>query len=56
MALPVQAALQWRMSALTRQKITFAEMRAAGVCSDYRCSHHLAISGDRWPDDIGIHP
>jgi hypothetical protein len=52
------------MPALTRpnQKITFAEMRAAGVrglliyCPDYRCSHHAAMSGDRWPDDIGIHP
>ncbi|MFZ2159322.1 MAG: hypothetical protein WAV72_24815 [Bradyrhizobium sp.] len=38
------------------QKITFAEMRAAGVrglliyCRDYRCSHWQAISGDRWPD------
>jgi hypothetical protein len=48
------------MPALTRQKITFAEMRAAGVrglliyCSDYRCSHHIAISGDRWPDDVRL--
>jgi hypothetical protein len=39
-------ALQWRMPELTRpKKITFAEMRAAGVrwllvyCSDYKCSH-----------------
>jgi hypothetical protein len=42
------------------QKITFAEMRSAGVrgilvyCSDYRCSHHVAISGDRWPDDVRL--
>jgi hypothetical protein len=42
------------------QKITFAEMRAAGVrglliyCSDFRCSHHTAISGDRWPDDVRL--
>jgi hypothetical protein len=56
------------MPALTRrrsperrqQKITFAEMRAAGVrgllvyCSDYRCSHHIALSGDRWPDDVRL--
>ena len=41
------------------QKITLAEMRAAGVrglliyCSDYRCSHR-AISGDRWPDDVRL--
>jgi hypothetical protein len=42
------------------QKITLAEMRAAGVrglmiyCSDYRCSHWIAISGDRWPDDVRL--
>jgi hypothetical protein len=46
--------------ALPRQKITLAEMRAAGVrglliyCSDYRCSHMTTISGDRWPDDIRL--
>jgi hypothetical protein len=40
------------------QKITFAEMRASGVrglliyCSDYHCSHWIAISGDRWPGEI----
>jgi len=34
-------------------------MRSSGVhglliyCSDYRCSHYIAISGDRWPDDVG---
>jgi hypothetical protein len=38
------------------QKITFAEMRSSGVrglliyCSDYKRSHHVAISGDQWPD------
>jgi len=48
------------MPAVTRaQKITLAEMRAAGVrllinCSDYRCSHWTAISGDQWPDDIRL--
>jgi hypothetical protein len=37
-------------------KITFAEMLAAGVrgvlvyCSDYRCSHSMALMADRWPD------
>jgi len=42
------------------QKITLGEMRAAGVngllvyCSDYRCSHHLKISADRWPDEIRL--
>jgi len=48
------------MPAVLRQKITFAEMRAAGVrgllvyCSDYRCSRWTAISGDRWPDDVRL--
>jgi hypothetical protein len=47
------------MPALTHpQKITFAEMRDQGVrgvliyCADYRCSHSIAVSGDRWPDDV----
>ena len=41
-------------------KITFAELRASGVrgllvyCSDYRCSHSIAISGDEWPDDVRL--
>jgi hypothetical protein len=42
------------------QKITLAEMRASGVrglliyCSDYKCSHSTAISGDRWPDQVRL--
>jgi hypothetical protein len=41
-------------------KISFGEMRSSGVrglliyCSDYRCSHYIAISGDRWPDDVRL--
>jgi hypothetical protein len=41
-------------------KITFAQMRNGGVrgilvyCSDYKCSHSLAISGDAWPDDVRL--
>jgi hypothetical protein len=49
------------VSALTRpQKITFDEMRDTGVrgiliyCSDYKCSHSIAISADQWPDDVRI--
>jgi hypothetical protein len=49
------------MAALTRPiKITFAEMRAAGVrgiliyCSDYKCSHSIAISADQWPDHVRL--
>ena len=39
---------------------TFGEMRAGGVrglltyCSDYKCSHWTAISGDRWPDGVRL--
>ena len=42
------------------QKISLAEMRASGVrgllvyCSDYHCSHWIAISGDQWPDDVRL--
>ena len=42
------------------QKITLGEMRGAGVrgllvyCSDYRCSRHLKISADPWPDEVRL--
>jgi hypothetical protein len=42
------------------EKITFAEMRGSGIrglliyCSDFRCSHWTAISGDRWPDEARL--
>ncbi|SHN80932.1 hypothetical protein [Bradyrhizobium erythrophlei] len=45
---------------MREQKITLGEMRAAGVhgllvyCSDYRCSHHLKISADPWPDEVRL--
>ena len=48
----------WAMPA--ENKITFAEMRDMGVrgvlvfCSDYHCSHSIAISADRWPDDARL--
>jgi hypothetical protein len=41
-------------------KITFGELRASGVrdvpvyCSDYKCSHHVKISGDAWGDEIRL--
>ena len=41
-------------------KITFAQMRNSGVrgilvyCSDYRCSHSLALMADSWPDDVRL--
>src|SRR5262249_29150627 len=43
-----------------QEKITFADMREQGVCgllvycADYRCSHSIAISGDRWPGDLRL--
>jgi hypothetical protein len=43
-----------------QEKITFAERRAAGVrvilvyCSDYKCSHSLALMADQWPDDMRL--
>jgi hypothetical protein len=49
------------MPALPRsQKITLGEMRSTGVrglliyCSDYKCSHSIAISADPWPDDVRL--
>jgi hypothetical protein len=48
------------MPELTRQKITFAEMRAAGVrgvlvyCSDYHCGHWTGVNADRWPDQVRL--
>ena len=46
----------------TDQKITFGEMRSAGVrnvliyCSDYRCGHFNIVpdDADRWPDELRI--
>jgi hypothetical protein len=41
-------------------KITFAELRESGVhgilvyCADYRCSHSVEISADRWPDQVRL--
>ena len=42
------------------QKITFAEMRAAGVrgvliyCRDYRCSQWTRLDADRWSDHVRL--
>lgn len=41
-------------------KINFAEMRDSGLrgilvcCSDYRCSHSIALMADHWPDDLRL--
>jgi hypothetical protein len=60
-SLDARSAESWAMPALTRQqKIIFGEMRASGVrgipvyCSDYRCSHSIAMSADRWSDDVRL--
>ena len=49
------------MAACGPQKITFGEMRdeigVHGVlvyCSDFHCSHSVALSADRWPDDLRL--
>ena len=49
------------MLAATRPtKITFAEMRSAGVrgvlvyCCDHHCSHWVRLDSDRWPDDVRL--
>jgi hypothetical protein len=48
------------MTADHPQKITFGEMRASRVrdvlvyCRDHRCSHHIRISADRWPDHVRL--
>ena len=48
------------MPATRPEKITFGEMRAVGVrgvliyCSDYKCSHSVAIIADRWGDDVRL--
>lgn len=42
------------------QKITFGQMRGMGVrgvlvyCADYRCSHHIELDADRWPDEVRL--
>jgi hypothetical protein len=38
-------------------KITLGEMRAMGLCGVlvYRhCGHHVALSADRWPDEVRL--
>ena len=49
------------LSALTRpMKIAFREMRASGIdrllvyCADFRCSHSIQMSADRWPDHVRL--
>jgi hypothetical protein len=40
------------------ERITFGELRDMGLrgvpiyCADYRCSHSVALSADRWDDSV----
>jgi hypothetical protein len=42
------------------QKIAFEELRESGVrtvlvfCRDHRCTHHIEISADGWPDEVRL--
>jgi hypothetical protein len=42
------------------QRITFGDIREMGLrgvlvyCADYHCSHSVALSADRWADDIRL--
>jgi hypothetical protein len=42
------------------QKMTFGEMREIGVrgvvvhCADYKCSHSVKLSAERWADDVRL--
>jgi hypothetical protein len=42
------------------QKITLGEMRQSGVrglliyCTDHKCSHHIAVNADQWPDNVRL--
>jgi len=27
---------------------------SVGYCSDYHCSHSIALPADRWPDDVRL--
>ena len=43
-----------------KEKITFGEMRETGVrhvliyCCDHKCSRHVEVSADRWPDHVRL--
>ena len=43
-----------------QRKITLGEMHSSGVrglliyCADHHCSHSIAISTDRWPDEVRL--
>jgi hypothetical protein len=43
-----------------QQKITLGEMRQSAVtgllvyCSDDRCSRHIRITADGWPDEVRL--
>ena len=56
---PAQSAESWGISD-PAQKITFAQMRAAGVrsvlvyCADFRCGHSTSLAADYWADNVRL--
>jgi hypothetical protein len=49
------------MGSCALRKITFGEMRSAGgptgimvYCTDYQCSHSIAMAADQWPDHVRL--
>ena len=56
----IGAKIRGMMAPARPVKITFAELREQCVrgilicCSDYRSSHSIATSGDRWPGDLRL--
>ena len=57
---PIRGIMSTMATLASPQKITFAEMRESGArgllvyCADYRCSHSIAVSADRWPDEVQL--
>jgi hypothetical protein len=60
-SLDARSTESWGMPETARQqKITFGEMRESGIdriliyCADFRCSHSIQMSADRWPDHVRL--
>jgi len=58
--LPTQRFQFWDVTLTYQPKITFGDVRASCVrdvlvyCRDRKCSHHIAINADRWPDHVRL--
>jgi hypothetical protein len=57
---PIGGIMSTMAALASPQKINFAEMRETGArgllvyCADYRCSHSIAVSAERWPDEVQL--